>query len=67
MIVFAVPYSRPPAWLGMLAGSLFIVYITYRVHRDWRDLTGWELGMSLLLVLMGGILLFDGLTDLFRH
>jgi hypothetical protein len=47
-------------------GRAFIIYIAYRVHKDWRDLMGWELGMSLLLILMGGLLLINGLTDLFH-
>jgi peptidoglycan/LPS O-acetylase OafA/YrhL len=69
VIVFAVgaSYSRPPAWLGILAGSAFLVYFAYRVRKDWHNLTGGELAIASLLMLMGAVFLFDGLTDLFRH
>ncbi len=56
MVVFAIyaSYSRPPAWLGILAGSAFIAFIIYRVRRDWTALTGGELWLALMLALMGG-------------
>lgn len=68
MIVFIYAgYSRPPAWLGIFAGILFIAFIAIRVHRDWLALTGYEIGLAALLILMGGLLLVNGLTDLFHR
>lgn len=59
--------ATPPAWLATIAGSAFIVYCAYRISRDWRDLTGGDLAVASGFLIVGGLILFEGVTMLLRR
>lgn len=70
MIVFGVGPggATPPAWLALIVGGGFIAHCIYRVHQDWRKVTTWGYLVAVFgYLIMGGILLFEGLTLAFRH
>jgi hypothetical protein len=69
MIAFGVygGHGAPAPWLQIVGGSGVILYWVYRIRKEWHTIGGGEIIAALIICLLAGIFLVDGLTIVFHH
>ncbi len=69
MIAFEVfaNYGAPAPWLQVIGGSGIILYWVYRVRKEWDTMGGGEIIAALVICLLAGVFLVQGLTILSRR